>query len=164
MLKILIEEANCSGDILLAVASLYGICDEENQNLLKIEEKFGAYVAEAAAAMIREKEEDFEEYVKRIFSAEKHYSLPLILVAAKLQELRMIRCPFESWEEDIPSYNAMERVFARYINDAKDIPGLEVLWQKLQEQLEYNRNVSYRVNKTTDELYTDWDDDHSEPF
>ena len=159
MMKAIIEEAYRYGDIVLTVAAFYGLLDNTECTYDIIATKFGIYLADAVTALVKRTDEDFDMYVNRIFSYESRFDLPIVLVAVKLLEFRLIQCPFEDWEEDTQYYTNIENVLSLHINEnAKTFPGLEALYLKLKDQLEYNCTISLNCNKTAEELFLGLDD------
>lgn len=155
---ILTDEAHYSDDLVLEHAALYGLLEHTSCTLSQIEEQCGEYVAEGVCLLAQRPDEDFAGHLMRLIAEDSRSYLPCVLLAFWLQELRLIRCPFDTWVEDKAYYDKLEQALDTAIDRHPD-GSARFLIEKIKEQLDYNRTISLNHNKTSEELFAGWNED-----
>ncbi len=110
--------------------------------------------------LCQKQEENFRDYIARCLGQGNAQILVNIALAVKLHEERVTdRCPYESWEEDLPYYRNLKEQIELYVE--RDFTGRKwdsavFLGRKLLEQINKNMELSCNTNKTAEELYAGW--------
>ena len=161
VMKILVDEAKVQDDKVLTAAALYNITELTDYSRPVIEKEFSSDIAEMVQFLRRTQEEPLEAYITRCMEQKDAETLILVLLAVKLQEQRWERCPFDSWEEDIPYYREMTEQLKPFVEGVfreRNMGRAVLLGEKLLKEIERNMDVSWNMNKTPEELYAGWDD------
>ncbi len=126
-LRILINEGNTVEDEVLTVAVLKNALESKKCSLREIEEKYGKNISKVVYLIARQEEENFEEYVKRIFENHEFKYIKKIIVANEICSLRKAK----ETKNEIISELIKE---ANYILNYEEKTNRELM-QKLREEI-----------------------------
>lgn len=168
-LNILSKEAHICDYTAWRTVALYNITVKTDCKLSVLEKLVEYEVCTNINALVHREFESLEEYINRcmnVYEKSNHDSLMLIcvLLATELAKQRLIKYPFNSWEEDSPYYFSLIKQLEPFIEVFKKMEWKRALWltEKLLKQLMDNRTRSLNMNKTADELYASSSNDDGE--
>ena len=113
-LKILSSEANIHNYNAWKTAALYNITVKTDCKISDFEKMVDYDVCTNVKALVIREFESLDTYINRCLTVReetnhKAHMLICVLLSAELAKQRLIKYPFESWEEDSPYYQSLQR-------------------------------------------------------
>lgn len=162
LLDILINEVHMYGDEILTVAALYGSLKYTDLTADVIEKEFDADIRYMVSTLKEREGEALSDRIDRCMENERYGIIISVLLSELLLRERVSdRCPFDSYEKDILYYKELIQVLEKWINGTFSERKMNiaiVLVEKILKTINQNITLSLNCNKTTEELFSGWED------